>query len=249
MGAPLLRSDPSAVPEGERDAGSLREFHVNAAKVSDRDEAIAYEAWYHTPRGAWIGDTEFDLLYANLRPVPGASVLDVGCGTGYFTRRFARAGLRVTGIDADAAAIRYAKSMTVANEHYLAGDARTLPFPDAHFDYGVAITSFCFIADSVRALTELARITRRRVALGLLNRHSLLYRQKGRHGGQGAYRGAHWHTPQEVRHLFEQCGMPHVTIRSAIFLPDGGGIAKGVEAITPTRVPLGAFLLALSEPG
>ena len=28
MGAPLLRSDPSAVPQaGERDAGSLREFH------------------------------------------------------------------------------------------------------------------------------------------------------------------------------------------------------------------------------
>ena len=218
-------------------------------KVSDRDEASAYEAWYHTPRGGWIGDTEFDLLYANLRPVSGASVLDVGCGTGYFTRRLAGAGLRASGIDADPAAIRYAESRAVADERYLVGDARALPFPDRHFDYGVAITSFCFIADPVRALTELARVTRRRVALGLLNRRSLLYRHKGRHGGQGAYRGAHWHTPQEVRRLFEQCGMPRVTIRTAIFLPDGGSIAKGVEEIMPTRVPLGGFLLALSEPG
>ena len=217
--------------------------------MSDRDEASAYEAWYHTPRGVWIGDTEFDLLCANLRPTPGASMLDVGCGTGYFTRRLARAGLNATGIDADAAAIRYAKSKRGANERYLCGDARALPFPDRHFDYGVAITSFCFIADPLHALAELARVTRRRVAVGLLNRHSLLYRHKGRHGGQGAYRGAHWHTPQEARHLFEQCGMPRVTIRSAIFLPDGGGIAKRIETITPNRVPLGAFLLALSEPG
>lgn len=217
--------------------------------MSSPYEPNTYEAWYHTPRGAWIGDTEFDLLYASLRPTPGASVLDVGCGTGYFTRRLARAGLRVTGIDADAAAIRYARSKMVAGERYLVGDACTLPFPDRHFDYGVAITSFCFIADPARALTELARVTRHRVALGLLNRHSLLYRHKGRHGGQGAYRGAHWHTPQEVRHLFEQCGMPRVTIRTAIFLPDGGDIAKRIEAIMPNHVPLGAFLLALSEPG
>lgn len=217
--------------------------------MSDPYEPNTYEAWYHTPRGAWIGGAEFELLYKNLRPVAGASVLDVGCGTGYFTRCLARAGLRTTGIDADAAAIRYAQSQTVADERYLTGDARALPFPDRYFDYSVAITSFCFIADPLRALTELARVTRYRVALGLLNRHSLLYRQKGRHGGQGAYQGAHWHTPQEARHLFEQCGMPRVTIRSAIFLPDGGGIAKWVEAITPSRVPLGAFLLALSKPG
>lgn len=205
-----------------------------------------YNAWYTTPRGAWIGDTEFQLLYANLRPEPGASVLDVGCGTGYFTRRLARAGLRATGIDADATAIRYAKSHAAAGERYLVGDARALPFPDRHFDFGVAITSFCFIADPVRALIELARVTRRRFALGLLNRHSLLYRQKS---GQGTYRGAYWHTPQGARHLFEQCGMPRVMIRSAIFLPDGGGFAQRVEAIMPSRVPLGAFLLVLNEPG
>lgn len=219
------------------------------AIVSKPYEPGTYEAWYHTPRGAWIGGAEFQLLYANLRPAPGASVLDVGCGTGYFTRRLARSGLQATGIDADAAAIRYAQSQTVADERYLAGDARALPFPDRYFDYSVAITSFCFIADPLRALSELARVTRYRVALGLLNRHSMLYRQKGQHGGQGAYQGAHWHTPQEARHLFAQCGMPRVTIRSAIFLPDGGGIAQRAEAIMPARVPLGAFLLALSEPG
>ena len=211
--------------------------------MSDRSEPSAYDAWYHTPRGAWIGGAEFDLLYANLRPKPGASVLDVGCGTGYFTRRLARAGLQATGIDADAATIRYAQSRAVADEQYMIGDARALPFPDRHFDYAVAITSFCFIADPVQALSELSRVSRKCIAVGLLNRHSLLYRQKF---GQGAYRGAHWHTPLEVRRLFAQCGMPRPTLRSAIYLPQGGTFARLAEAVIPQHILRGGFLLAVA---
>ena len=53
-----------------------------------------YEGWYHTPRGAWIAEVEFRLPVAMLHPRP-ANPLDVGCGTGYFARRFAReAGLK-----------------------------------------------------------------------------------------------------------------------------------------------------------
>ena len=33
-----------------------------------------------------------------------------------------------------------------------------------------------------------------------------------------------------------------------LFLPDGDAIAKQVETITPAHVPLGGFLLAVSEP-
>ena len=206
-----------------------------------------YDAWYRTARGAWIGETEFCLLYTMLRPEPGASVIDVGCGTGYFTRRLARTGLLATGIDPDAAAIHYAETHMAAGEQYHSGDARALPFPDAHFDYGVAITSLCFIPDQARALAELARVTRKGIALGLLNRHSLLYREKGRRGGQGAYRGAHWHTAHEVRRLFAQCGISRPTIRSAIYLPRGGTFARIAEAVMPHRILRGGFLLAVAE--
>lgn len=207
-------------------------------------EAAAYDAWYETPRGRWIGASEFRLLHSLLNPRAGASVLDAGCGTGYFTRALARERLEVVGLDPDPAAIRFARSRAGPRERYVIGDARALPFATGCFDCSVAITSLCFIADQARALGELARVTRGRVALGLLNRHSLLHRQKA---GRGAYRGAHWHTAREVRELFAQCGMSDVTLRFAIYLPRGGWLAEQVESIVPGTAPLGGFMLAVAE--
>ncbi len=58
-------------------------------------DPAAYEAWYLTPRGHWIGDREFILLQSLLSADEGSSMLDVGCGTGHFSRRFSRLGVLV----------------------------------------------------------------------------------------------------------------------------------------------------------
>ncbi len=159
----------------------------------------AYEAWYHTPRGHWIGSTEFALLMRLLRTHTNTgindSLLDVGCGTGYFTRRFAASGMKTTGLDPDESAIRYAMKQDTESV-YLQGMAESLPFADHRFAYCSAITSLCFVAEPEKALMEMWRVARRGVLLGLLNRRGLLYRQKQ---GRGAYRGARWDTLDDVR--------------------------------------------------
>jgi SAM-dependent methyltransferase len=213
--------------------------------VSDT-AAARYDAWYRTPRGAWIGAREFDLLRRALAPCPGEALLDVGCGTGYFARRFAqRAEVDVVGLDPDLAWLGFARS--AGTPACVAGRAERLPFRDGSFDLAIAVTSLCFIRAQADALREIVRITRRRLALGLLNRHSLLYRQKGRSGGSGAYRGAHWHTAAEVRALFAQMPVRDLRLESAIFVPTGGPVARRAEALLPTRLPLGAFLLAVAD--
>ena len=209
--------------------------------------AEEYDAWYRTPRGGWIGEAEYRLLHRLLAPAPGASLLDVGCGTGYFTRRFARDGHPSTGLDLDAAMLEVARARRAAGEHYVQGNALALPFKDREFDCCVSVAALCFIPDEDAALAEMLRVTRHRLALGLLHRRSILYLQKGRGGGKGAYRGAHWHTPPEVRELFSRVRCEEPRLEFAVFLPGGGLLARAVEWGMPSSTPLGAFLAAAAD--
>ena len=211
-------------------------------------EAAAYDAWYQSARGAWIGDIEYRLLNRMLRPQPGATLLDVGCGTGYFTRRFARdAGLRVTGVDPNFDWLNYARAHSRANEVYVAGNALDVPFADASIDFTISVTALCFIKDQQRALKEIIRVARRGFALGLLNRHSLLYRQKGKEGGSGAYKGARWHTVREVHELLSSVAMSGASVRTAVFLPSAGMIGRAVEPFAPSVLPWGAFIAVAGQ--
>lgn len=202
----------------------------------------AYEAWYHTPRGAWIAQREFALLWRLLPMQPGATLLDVGSGTGHFARRYASAGLHVTGLDPDPAALAYARTLGGAID-YCEGDALTLPFADASFDYCAAVTSLCFVPDPARALAEMWRVARRGVVLGLLNRRSLLHRQKA---GHGSYAGARWDSAADVRTWATSLHPPpqRLALGYAVRLPGGGALARMAETVLPAITPWGGFLAA-----
>ena len=201
-----------------------------------------YEAWYHTPRGAWIGNTEFSLLQSLLCPPAGARLLDVGCGTGWFSRRFAGQGLQVTGIDPDPKAIAYARSQG-GEVSWMEASATALPFADNSFDYSAAVTSLCFINDVQQAVQEMWRVSRHGMVLGLLNRRSLLYRQKH---GRGSYSGARWDTAAEVRAWASRLQpAPHLKFAYAVFHPGGGVLARAIERTVPANIPLGGFCAAV----
>ena len=170
------------------------------------------------------------------------TLLDIGCGTGYFTRRFANdAGLAAMGIDINREWVAYAASRS-GDVPFLVGDARRLPFADASFDCTVAVASLCFVEDERSAIAEIIRITRRQFAIGLLNSHSLLLLQKGIKGGKGAYRGARWHSPNEIRALFDGMSVTSLAIRTAVCCPNGGPIARTLERILPQSLALGGFI-------
>ena len=201
-----------------------------------------YEAWYHTPRGRWIGDREFILMQSLLRTGKGSSLLDVGCGTGHFSRRFSRLGLSVTGIDPDREVLDFARTQG-SDIHYMQVNALELPFPDKAFDYTIAVTSLCFIDDPLQVLREMWRVTRHALVLGLLNRHSLLHWKKK---GRGSYLGARWHTAGEVSKIWVPVLSPtpgEVVLCSAVFLPRGNGVAQWSEQWLPGTLLWGGFLV------
>jgi SAM-dependent methyltransferase len=207
--------------------------------VSPVRDPAAYHAWYETPRGAWIGGREAAMLLDLMQPVRGESLLDLGCGTGWFSARFAAEGLQVTGLDPDRAALDFARSR-YRGIRWVEGRGERLPFADRAFDHCTAVTSLCFVEDPAGVVREMWRVSRRSVTLGLLHRGSLLWLS---HRGRGGYRGARWDRASDVRTWISGLE-PEPVVRMAwgVYLPHGGHFARLVEQALPSTIALGSFL-------
>jgi SAM-dependent methyltransferase len=96
---------------------------------------------------------------------PGDGVLDVACGTGNFTRDFARSvgseGLAV-GIDVSETMLTKGVADTeragLAQAAYIRGDAQELPFRDHSFDAVCCFAAFHLFADPMRALDRMTAV-------------------------------------------------------------------------------------------
>lgn len=205
-----------------------------------RSTPETYDAWYQTPRGRWIGDTEYHLLYRHLALRPDETILDVGCGTGYFSRRFAHDRHAVVGVDLDPTATAFARASLTPPLSTVVADMTALPFGNRSFDCVVSVAALCFVADEAMAMKEILRVARRRFALGLLNRDSLLHRAKGRR--TGGYAGARWHSGRTVAALLRDLPVRDVRVTTAIFLPDGGVLAQALECMAADSLPWGGFI-------
>lgn len=206
-----------------------------------------YDAWYETPRGRWIGDVEWALLRLALELRARESLLDVGCGTGWFTRRAATEGAHVVGLDTDKRALVFARRRSRETVRFLQGDATRLPFEDRSFDKVMSVTALCFVPQWQKAVAEIVRVSRGQFVLGLLNRNSLLWLQKGRGGGSGAYRGAHWHTTAEIAPALQSLPVTEVRYAFGVFLPGGSAMARLTERALPAMLPMGAFMAVLGK--
>lgn len=211
-------------------------------------ESAAYDAWYDTPRGRWIGSIEISLLRALVQARTGEAVLDAGCGTGWFTRRFAEYPVCMTGLDISPAALAFARAKSPPAISWTLGDVCAMPFKDQSFDRVISMAALCFVDDERAALSEIIRVTRTRFAIGWLNRSSRLHRWKGHADVGSAYHGARWHRPNEVRHLMSSLPVDDLVFRSAVVFPSGCLIARAAETVLPAFFPWGSILVVAGSP-
>ncbi len=100
---------------------------------------LAVQHWNATP--LYISEEErygiYPWLYeaAEFRHHSGQRVLEVGCGTGCDLLQFAKHGALATGVDVTPKHLELARRRVGTLATVIEGDARSLPFPDASFDY------------------------------------------------------------------------------------------------------------------
>jgi len=89
----------------------------------------------------------------------GLRVLDVACGTGVVAREAARRGAEVTGLDRNAGMLAVAQRLAPAVQ-WREGLAERMPFDDGAFDAVICQFGLMFFEDRVKALAEMARVTK-----------------------------------------------------------------------------------------
>jgi len=132
---------------------------------ADRKLQQEFNEWAAAGRGDAMEDHHSDITDQTLGLMdfkPTDRVLDLGCGTGWASRRLARMVPEgeVVGIDVADEMLRRAEqaSSGIANVRYLWGSAEKIPAADNSFDKVLSVESFYYYADQGKALDELRRV-------------------------------------------------------------------------------------------
>ena len=117
----------------------------------------AGEIWnWEGPAGKLRWARRVKMLSNHLRA--GMSVLELGCGTGYFTRELARSGADIVAVDVSPELLEIARAdCSAPNVRYEIQNACALSYPDAVFD-SVVGSSVLHHLDIKEALREIYRV-------------------------------------------------------------------------------------------
>ncbi len=221
--------------------------------------ADALARWRGRTLGAITEQTERGLVLDLAGPLRGRVVLDAGCGDGTYGLAAAERGAAVTGVDLSTAMLDAARTRAGqlgVELELVEADVRSLPQADASFDLVLAVTVFCFMADTdaVQALRELGRVLRPggRLVVGELapwNLWAASRRTRALLGWSQTWRGAHFRGPAALASLVEHAGLEVERVRGAVFYPPFGLAARFAAPVDPLVgrfTTAGAAFIALS---
>lgn len=181
--------------------------------------APSYDDWYATPVGAFAHGAEVAALVALAGELGGVRGIEIGCGTGQFTRAFAQRGARMVGVDRSAAMLAVAARHPTGAPLLCRAHGEQLPYPAGTFDVALIVTVLEFVPDPQSVLAEMWRVLRPRgrLVVGALNAWSLWAVARRLRPGKTPYAHAHFFQPPELVRLLARLGP--VKWRGAVFLP------------------------------
>ncbi len=121
---------------------------------------VDHAEWNHRAFLGFVQRRRFALALDALPRGRVARLLEIGYGSGVFMPELAAHADELYGIDPHPHAAAVGDVLARAGVHatLARGTAEALPYPDATFDVVLAVSSFEFIPDPVRAAREIARV-------------------------------------------------------------------------------------------
>jgi ubiquinone/menaquinone biosynthesis C-methylase UbiE len=233
---PLVRGNLQMITEKQ----SRFDFDLSANK---------YDSWYESAKGRMYDRLEKKAISRYLpTSAKGEKLLEIGCGTGHWSRFFSEYGFEVTGVDISERVINIAKSKNISNASFQAADGYFLPFADETFDVTAAITTLEFVHDAEAVVREMIRCTRKpggQLLIGVLNESARLNRNR-KQRPESPYAKARLFSPSQLKQILESYGRVRMIITG--FVPNQPVLLP----LTPLfdaigrflHIPYGAFIAA-----
>jgi ubiquinone/menaquinone biosynthesis C-methylase UbiE len=167
-------------------------------------------------------------------------LLEVGCGTGHFTRWMESLGLECYGLDMSSLMLKEARKLWVGGR-LSQGESSHLPFRAKSFDVVAYVACLEYMPDVAAVFAEASRVARKGIIIGLMNKWSpptIRRILQARMGRNPYYRNAKFYSIFDMRRILgetfsKRC---NVTYWSTTVFPRAFG---GIES---SLFPFGSFL-------
>lgn len=140
---------------------------ANVAEWSDTNaqytDAQAERAWAPKDLTWGVFGVREDAIGSPLGDVDGVDIVELGCGTAYFSAQLARRGARPVGVDPTPAQLETARRMmerTGVTFPLVEAPGERVPLPDASFDLAISEFGASLWADPALWVPEAARLLR-----------------------------------------------------------------------------------------
>lgn len=172
--------------------------------------AEVYDTYYETHLGRQVDHVEKQLVWKYMihmaleRPI-----LEIGCGTGHWTRFFRQKGLKITAVDLSEKMLEKAREKNPENVQFERMNVEDMKFRDHSFSNIISIATLEFVDDREKAFQEINRILKPGgfLIVGCLNELSEMGRTKKENE---LYRTAHFFNPEELKNHLSNFGDPEI---------------------------------------
>lgn len=174
-------------------------------RARTKQEADRCEAWYSSENGAFALARQRKVIKRFLADWPRRqqSLLEIDCGPGFLLETFYTAGFSVSASESCPELLSRARARLPNQVDLHLAQAEHLPFEDREFDYSALICGLDFSPQPGRAILEAARVAKKGMLIGFLNKYSLagLGRRFFAAGSLYPFSRARWFSPWSLATL------------------------------------------------